>query len=662
MVESWPNNPGDWKKNIYEWTSKDTNTLILEDLEPSEMGVYIDFIRSNESSDDDKKNAVSELLNHANGIDWLKNIFKTSNAEVSIDDKILIMKTCVEKSDYFVDWLEDLYWINEAIEEVPDWNDIKEKVKKCMEDKDIVKFLNGDMQNLINNTQTEYIQKRQNELGKSGSQLPLCEAYIDATKRAFREKLKKLGAPQTFIDYIWKHLFNGIVATKYVKDSYIGNKINMNEMKKDFSLISNYVDQFIQHKNNERERIQLNRKAKRSILPELYLIRCLSYWKKEKDVLNFENNFIEYFKKLNNKKDLHITQYRSITENSPDFKRWINYILKNFDWEVIDDETYKYNMYLAEIKEKKKEVPFIVEPEEFAVNTWEWRKQIKSLYNWLQDTWKLDGINNIFDIGWLLSNSSSITKWINANVYQSIVEKLSFGDNTEINNQDILWILKTYSMTLWENKTFNESDFQEFILNSKCKYKTNFIKYYLDQWWIDIPNIDEFFNNLCEETNSVLAENFSELSNWINPKDITNKILELALNHAEKEKDWEKILNILTTPFCNVGWKPFRYHLDFDNEKNKKHFINYVKCTSSKELYSWIWNIICNDFWNTDQRQRKCYKIPNPYTEEIRIGGMERLLIKSKDWEYYIRHYVSEDEHWKDGKNNIYSDRINDKY
>jgi len=184
----------------------------------------------------------------------------------------------------------------------------------------------------------------------------------------------------------------------------------------------------------------------------------------------------------------------------------------------------------------------------------------------------------------------------------------------------------------------------------------------LDQWWINIPNIDDFFNNLSEETNSVLAENFSKLSNWINPKDITDKILELALKHAEKEKDWEKILNILTTPFCNVDWKPFRYYLDFDNEKNKKHFINYIKCTSSKEIYSWIWNIICNDFLNTDQRQRKCYKIPNPHTEEIRIGGMERLLIKSKDWKYYIRHYVSEDEHWKDGKNDIYSNRINDKY
>lgn len=660
MVETWPNNPGDWTKEIYKWTTEAANTLLLEDLEPSEMDVYVDFIRSKESSKADKEEAINMLLKYANGLNWLKNIFKSSNAEVSIDDKILIMKTCMEKSDYFRDWLRDLYWLNDAIEEVPDGNDIKEKVKKCMEDRDIVKFLNGGMQNLINNTQTEYIKKRQKELGKCGSNIPLCEAYISAIQKAIREKLKKLNVPQAFISYLWKNLFNQIVAEKYVTK---GNVIDMEKMKNDFSWIINYVDQFIQYKNNEKEKIQLDRDAKESILPELYLIRCLSYWKNEKDVLNFENNFIEYFKKLNCKKDLHITQYRSITENSQDFKKWINYILQNFEREVIDDETCKYNTYLAEIKEKKNEVPFIVEPEEYAVYTEEWKKQIKSLYNWLQDTGKLGGINNIGDVRWLISSSSSVTKWVDADIYKSITEKLSYGDDNKINSQDVLWILKTYSMTLWENKTFSEDDFQEFILDSKCKWKTNFIKFYLDQLWIDIPNIEEFFTNLNEETNSVLAKKFSELNNWINPKDITNEIVELALEHAEQQKDWEKILNILTAPFCNVDWKPFHYHLDFDSEKNKKHFINYIKCTSSKDLYNWIWNIICNDFWNTDQRQNKCYKIPNPYTEEVRIGGTERLLIKQKDWEYYIRHYVSEDEHGKDGKTEIYSKyRIETKY
>ena len=635
---------------------------LVEDLWLSDMEVYTDFIKDPNCSTEDKILAIQELLKHPNGLNWLKNIFKTSNAEIGIQDKILIMKTCMEKSDSFRDWLKNLYWLNDTIEEVPDGNDIKEKVKKCMEDKDIVKYLNGSMLNLINNTQTEYIKKRQKELGKSGSNLPLCEAYIIAIKKALREKLKKLEVPQVFIDYIWKNLFNQIKAEKYVTKN---NVIETEKMKNDFSGIIKSVDNFIQYKNDEKEWIKLDRAAKESILPELFLIRCLSYWKNEKDVLNFEETFVEYFKRLNCKKDLHITQYRSITEGSQDFKKWINYILQNFGREVIDDETYKYNTYLAEIKEKKKEVPFIVEPEEFAVYTKEWKKQIKSLYNWLQDTGKLGGMDDIGDVRWLILSSSSATKWIDADVYQSIMEKLSFGDDAEINSQDVLWILKTYSMTLWEKKTFSESDFQEFILNSKCKWKTNFIKFYLDQLWINIPNIDEFFTNLNDETNSVLAKKFSELNDWINPNDIINEILELALENAKKQRDWEKILNILTVPFCNVDWKPFKYHLDFDTEKNKRNFINYVKQNTSSQanfLYNWIWNIICNDFWNTDQRQNKGYKTPNPYTEEIRIGGKERLLIKHKNWEYYIRHYVSEDEHWKDGKTESYSNRINTEY
>lgn len=657
MFENWP-------KGI-EHLHFDTslfNQPVAENFLLSDMEVYTDFIKDPNCSSEDKTLAIQELLKHPSGFDWLKNIFKTSNAEISMEDKIFIMKTCMEKSDYFRDWLRDLYWLNDAIEEVPDGNYIKEKVKKCMEDKDIVKFLNGSMQNLINNTQTEYIRKRQKELNKNGSNLPLCEAYISAIQKAFGEKLKKLDVPQAFISYLWKNLFNQIVAEKYVTK---GNIIDMEKMRNDFSWIISLVDQFIQQKSNKKEKIQLDRDAKESILPELYLIRCLSYWKNESDVLNFENNFIEYFKKLNCKKDLHITQYRSTTEKSQDFKKWINYILQNFGREVIDDETYKYNIYLAEIKEKKNEVPFIVEPEEYAVYTEEWKKQIKSLYNWLQDTGKLGGMDDIGDVRWLILSSSSATKWIDADVYQSIMEKLSFGDDAEINSQDVLWILKTYSMTLWEKKTFSESDFQEFILNSKCKWKTNFIKFYLDQLWINIPNIDEFFTNLNDETNSVLAKKFSELNDWINPNDIINEILELALENAKKQRDWEKILNILTVPFCNVDWKPFKYHLDFDTEKNKRNFINYVKQNTSSQanfLYNWIWNIICNDFWNTDQRQNKGYKTPNPCTEEIRIGGKERLLIKHKNWEYYIRHYVSEDEHWKDGKTESYSNRINTEY
>jgi len=662
MFERWTRGVEILKFSTLFPDDKYVTPSLAEDLWLSDMEVYTDFIKDPNCSIEDKTLAIQELLNHPNGLVWLINIFKTSNAEISIQDKILIMKTCMEKSDYFRDWLRDLYWLNDAIEEVPDGNDIKEKVKKCMEDRDIVKFLNGGMQNLINNTQTEYIKKRQKELCKSGSNLPLCEAYINAIQKAFREKLKRLDVPQAFISYLWKNLFNQIGAEKYVTK---GNIIDMEKMRNDFSWIISLVDQFIQQKSNEKEKIQLDRDAKESILPELYLIRCLSYWKNEKDVLNFEETFVEYFKRLNCKKDLHITQYRSMTENSQDFKKWINYILQNFEREVIDDETYKYNIYLAEIKEKKNEVPFIVEPEEYAVYTEEWKKQIKSLYNWLQDTGKLGGIDDIGDVRWLILSSSSATKWIDADVYQSIMEKLSFGDDAEINSQDVLWILKTYSMTLWEKKTFSESDFQEFILNSKYKWKTNFIKFYLDQLWINIPNIDEFFTNLNDETNSVLAKKFSELNDWINPNNIINEILELALENAKKQRDWEKILNILTVPFCNVDWKPFKYHLDFDTEKNKRNFINYVKQNTSSQanfLYNWIWNIICNDFWNTDQRQNKGYKTPNPYTEEIRIGGKERLLIKHKNWEYYIRHYVSEDEHWKDGKTESYSNRINAEY
>lgn len=101
--EWWPGWPGEWVKSGLKIQAKE----LLENLSENDMSDYTTVIKDSTRPIECKTDAIKKLHEHPNGIKWLKDFLTSNNENYKIEDKILIMKTCVEESDYFRDWLKN---------------------------------------------------------------------------------------------------------------------------------------------------------------------------------------------------------------------------------------------------------------------------------------------------------------------------------------------------------------------------------------------------------------------------------------------------------------------------------------------------------------------------------------------------------------------------
>ncbi len=695
MFTMWSIETGSWDHDglhklnmiwVTENSGKNLNGM-LSCLSQNDIDFYLDRLKDSESSSDDIIFAIQQLKSDQNGskqVDQLIISIEPENKTELINKLISYIKNSNNS-------------IKNMIIAIQTLNSDPDGAKELEKELKIFLWLKD-----------EYCEKLKSDL------------CIWEKKRQEKEKIRRL-------KYENAEIKNNKLIVMTTKTNLMGDKSphSKNILKKADELVAYYDNEY--KKNNEEmlkiEKIESLGKikdeikkledsiatyeAKSQLLCELFSLEKLRLeGKKDKDQQaynDFVNSFITDFKDLKCKKDLDI-----ISNWPKNFKYDYENILKELGWEHFGEYQKKIDSIKNEIK-KNMELEFIILPDSGIDNlNEEEKKEIDSICDKMFDITENSSKFKIFNEIKQCNNCTWIKEYMDAH---DIVRKEKDMTNFIDLFWGVLWLGSNYGFWTQQDKNWymnsnrvleerrfdaiktfllikgiepiKEKEIEKYILKrvffSDEEYANNddkkkIAKYCLERELnnfeiikLDDFNLNDFIDKFYKEINTIFKK-------WEKP-DIMN-ILKLAVKNAKNSKDWEKLLNILTIPFCTVNDTPFKYYFDLDNinkcdienwkkgkfiELNKDDFIDYISKYSNSEsnIYTFLWGVIWQSFKESDANRfyERCTN-----GEVIRVNWTARLIIKYIDGKPYIRHYVSPSEHWEEWHGKMYQEWLDAEY
>lgn len=518
MGIEWPWWPGEWGKSSLKIHAKE----LLENLSDNDLSDYTKIIKDSTRPIEYKTDAIKKLLKHSNGIEWLKSFLMSNDADCKMENKILIMKTCIQESDdidlrdncglsdFIKSLLLDLNGMNILKEIIHPKNteintktkiliikhylkksdDFKLWLKKELGLTDFIESLLSDLEGKISkkfnhdwwmcdsveckyNWFFTFIKTIETELKKIIKE----NKIIKNSKLLSNDSLSKSTNLRKYAkDNKWNVTFTSDPHTEY--RTYFKYKINFEDLQKE---IINYMKTKIYE--------QWGIKAKCDILPELLFLENLSSeiknWKQDKEKWN---NFFDWlavdFKNCNHIQNLNILD--SWPEN--EFKKKAKEILKNFWWKNYSKQENEYQKKLTHIKQGIEDGSyyFITLPDdETGENSNDEEKQILDRIEKLLFEEKDEEKDKVNDIN-LCKNYSDI---------QNYLEKYGIKRDITDNFKEIffnkLWLWFNYGFYKWnemkignknpklEERRFNSIKTFLLLVQPKAKVNEDKLKKYI---------------------------------------------------------------------------------------------------------------------------------------------------------------------------------------